>query len=331
MQNNEIFYTCAWSVDSDAQNVLLAAAGARGIVRILSPNNAEYYKHLVGHTQAINEIKFHPKLHHILLSASKDHSLRLWNVQTNVCLAVFGGADGHRDEVLSADFDILGDRIVSGSMDHSVKVWRLNKPDVLAAIARSDEFQSAESTTQFETLLVFAPDYSTRQLHCNYVDSVMWLGDFILSKVSILARSLVQFDPIGEVIVIPQWLIYILLFQQSCEQEINCWTSDKLWETTSLEDKWINVIHRFSYDESELWYIRFSLDPECKYLAVGHENGKIFVWHLGGSDMSIKRFVLSRKNCVRCVRQIAFSHNGHILVGVCDNGSIWRWDHKDSR
>lgn len=77
-------------------------AGVKGLIRTIVPFKSNYKNALIGHGSSIHDLRFHPTKNFILLSSSKDYTMRLWNVNTNVCIAIFGGAEGHRDEVLSA-------------------------------------------------------------------------------------------------------------------------------------------------------------------------------------------------------------------------------------
>jgi polycomb protein EED len=92
---------CAWSTDTESQEALLVIGGLKGILRTIVPFKSVYKNALIGHGSSINDLKFHPKRNFLLLSASKDYSLRLWNVKTAVCVAILGGAEGHRDEILT--------------------------------------------------------------------------------------------------------------------------------------------------------------------------------------------------------------------------------------
>ena len=296
--SEENFYTAAWSYDQETNRPLLAAAGARGIVRLFSPSSMTCIRHFLGHGHAINEVKFHPKDPNLLLTVSKDYALRLWNIKTEHNIAVFGGVEGHRDEVLSADFNSAGTRIVSCGMDHSLKVWRFDTEELTEAIQLSYTHDVLKTKEIFPTELSHFPDFSTRDIHRNYVDCCRWFGDFVLSK--------------------------------SCENKIVCWkpgTLDTGGVGEKLSENKSTIIHKLEVKDCEIWFMRFSLDPSERLLALGNQVGKTYVWDMNVEEpSSIRAVSLSHSKCVSPVRQTAWSRDGSVLITVCDDATVWRWD-----
>ncbi|XP_062515313.1 polycomb protein eed-like [Corticium candelabrum] len=298
----EIFYTCCWSYDVDTKESLLIASGARGVIRVINTCTRRLVHSLLGHGNSINDLRIHPHDVMILLSSSKDHALRLWNVKTGVCVAILGGVDGHRDEVLSGDFDIHGRFVFSCGMDHALKMWSLETLNLKEKLAEARVYDEASASQSFPTTTVHIPQFSTRSVHRNYVDCVRWFGELVLSK--------------------------------SCENAIVLWkpgSVTKNLDDLSLTDlnMYATVLHQFDLTNCDIWFLRFCLDFEMRVLACGNQSGRIFLWDLAVEEPGLaKHTQLFHPRCESAVRHVGFSSCSRVLISVCDNGTIWRWDKK---
>jgi polycomb protein EED len=179
--SSETFYSCTWASDKH-QSPVIVAAGKRRILKVVNLLTYEVGI-LKGHGDYINELRTHPIDEGLIFSASRDQSIRLWNIRSMTCVAVFGGEKGHRDDVLCIDVHMLGSCLASSSIDTSIKIWNLNDPDLTSNIEKSDKIdQYPDEFGRFKVVYIQIPLFSTNSIHTDYVDSIKWIGDNIISK-----------------------------------------------------------------------------------------------------------------------------------------------------
>lgn len=93
------------------------------------------------------------------------------------CVAIFGG-EGHKQPILAIDFHPNGRWLLSGGLDTAVCLWPVPSLDEL-----DRKGLSAEQLEQHQDpKIVYYPHFHSTEVHHNYVDSLRFYGDLILSK-----------------------------------------------------------------------------------------------------------------------------------------------------
>jgi len=308
---------------------LLLVAGKRGIVKVLDTVRRSLILTLSGHGDEIYDMKFSPTIDDkgsewLLLTASKDESLRLWNVQSATCVAIFAGHDAHRDAVLTCGWHPLGKRFCSGGMDNSVKVWSLESDEMMHAIEESwktqpitkkDTATSAprpQSTYKvFKTLYEQTPIFSTSKVHLDYCDCVQFVGNLVLSK------------SINDVVIL--WKPIFSDSQLKNNVLINYKGNENAGASRIPNE--IQPLREFVLNKCDIWFIRFQTDADCRMLAIGNNIGEIKVWDICTSNPTKKYLTkVDHQTCASPVRMVSFSPDGRSLASVCDDSTVWKWD-----
>jgi len=81
--------TCAWLRHETPDETYLAVAGKDKIIQIISIAHIKVIAILTGHENSIIDLVAHPTQLYVLLSASKDKTIRLWDTKNIKCLCIF--------------------------------------------------------------------------------------------------------------------------------------------------------------------------------------------------------------------------------------------------
>lgn len=281
---------------------LCCVGGKRGVIKIIDTVQQSLIVSLIGHTDEIYDIKRCPTNEWILISASNDETIRLWNLKHPSQIAIFAGHQGHREAVLSVDWHPLGEYFVSSGMDGTIKLWSVQNEKIKKAIKASFEppLGNGRGNTYFDTVYHQLPFWTTSKLHTDYVDCVAFVGDLILSKSTTNVISL--WKP-----MLPQ------------EKHSRIISSTSL---SNINDAFIHL-KDYAVPECGQWFIRFGLDKDCKLLAVGNAIGDLRVWEIGGAK---KPLFQVNPICNSVVRMVTFSPDAKVMVAVCDDSSVWKYN-----
>ncbi|GAQ88098.1 hypothetical protein KFL_004000010 [Klebsormidium nitens] len=335
---DEEFFCVCWASNEDGEP-LVCAAGANGVIRVVNVLSGDVYKTLVGHGGSVNDLRVHPRNRFWLLSGAKDESVRMWNLKSGVMIAIFGGDEGHRGDVLSVDFHVklpehdpqTGEElpvrpiIVSCGMDKTVRIWQF--PEHL--LPRVHEAQDWHlSPSKFKTINVKYTVSKERTLHTEFVDCVRWVGNLVMSKAGNgdeeTARQERSTLPPNKILLWDPLELEEADTLGSRPREDS--ESKNPFDSAEIKRK-TNVISEYEIPRSHHWFNKFSTDFCQRLVACGNDYGEVFVYdiHAYPPCRVAKCYNQSREAQSQC-RQVALSYDGSTILSCHDNGQIWRWD-----
>ncbi|KAL0743064.1 hypothetical protein Bca4012_084577 [Brassica carinata] len=286
--NEEQFRTVSWARGVDGKP-FVAAGGERGIIRVINVNDKMVHKTLVGHEGPVKEIKTHPMKPQLVLSGSLDGSIRLWNIETGICILIFPGIGDDRSAVLSVDFHPHDMHLfVSCGVFTPIKIWSMKEFWTYVDMS----FTWKDDPSIFPTRVVQFPVF-TAPVNTNHVDCNRWFGDNILSK-----------NNVNE----------ILLWQPQLKEN-------------SPGEGALNVLLTYPIPDCCHPFLKFSCDLSMNFVSIGNDKGKIYVWDLK-SFPPVLVAVLSHTKSKSVIRQTAMSVRGNTILATSEDGALWRWDVK---
>lgn len=118
-------------------------------------------KTLQGHDHNVSSVTFTPPSSDYIVSASRDKTIKIWEVSTGYCLRTL---NGHRDWVRMIRIHPSGNLMASCSNDQTVFVWHINSSSSLANTQNECKFIELRGHEHVVECVSWAPDTSSSSI-----------------------------------------------------------------------------------------------------------------------------------------------------------------------
>ncbi len=244
----------------------------------------------VGHSAPINYAEYCPK-GKTIVTASSDHTAKIWDAETGRLLHSF---EGHTGWINSARFSPDGKNVVTASDDHTAKIWNSENGKLLHSLkGHSSYVYSARYSSNGITIVTFSFDLTTKIWDANS---------------GILLESLEgHFDVINSVTYSPDRMSYIKISDDNTAQ---------IWDTDTK-----NLLHSLEGHTDLINYVSYS--PDGKNIVTASDDKTAKIWDAGNGKQ-----VHSLEGYNLAVNSSRFSPDGKNILTASWDSTAKMWDAK---
>jgi polycomb protein EED len=289
---------------------LLCVAGTGAIIKVIDTCRRMLFATLSGHGDDIYDLRFSPIDEWILLSASKDESLRMWNVK-NVDL---------RSNLLPAMKVIVTACLawVGTLTDCSLRVEVWTPQSNCGMWERGQMFMQQSP----EVISVKPKRWDERSRSERKIPSRVRANANFLNRQS--PYELCRCRSVrGAHLILSKDTNNMVVLWKPITTKTSRGSNIKTQQRLPNE---VIALREFEVSHCDVWFIRFATDYQCQMLAVGNLIGDIKVFDIA-SRPTKKHFAnLTNQYCASAIRMVAFNRDAKYLVAVSDDASVWLWE-----
>ncbi|WVQ80202.1 hypothetical protein IAT38_002307 [Cryptococcus sp. DSM 104549] len=256
-----------------------------------------------GHNKAVSAIRLFPRSGHLLLSASMDTKVKLWDVYNEGnCLRTFLG---HSQAVKDVAFNNKGDKFLSASYDKHIKLWDTETGKCIQAFTNG----------KVPNVVKFNPDGDKQNIF------LAGMQDKKIIQYDLRAHEIVQtydqhLGPVNTITFVDDNRRFVTT---SDDKTIRGWDYD------------IPVVIKYIAEPYMHSMPAVTMHPSNRYFACQSLDNQILVYSADGSFRQNKKKRFAGHTVAGYACAIGFSPDGKYISSGTGSGDVVFWDWKNGK